>query len=258
MPEKNEPKTSHIGVPLRRAGQHLDQQLRRLLASRMLFFCLVTGAMAGFALTEWAHSILHQPSVPYLATLLALVTALAGGIVLNAALNRSDQLELGSRGEKVVADALEPLRALGYAVFHDIPGNGFNLDHVLVGPGGVFVIETKARSKRGNETITYRRDEILVNGMQPDRDPLVQVKASRNWLAGVIKESCALEPPMRGVVLFPGWFIEGSSSGREVWVLNEKILPRFIEQEDAVLSEGDVARIASMLASRSRGGTGGN
>ena len=36
---------------------------------------------------------------------------------------------------------------LGYRVFDDVPGEGsggkFNIDHVLIGPGGVFSIETK-------------------------------------------------------------------------------------------------------------------
>jgi Nuclease-related domain len=165
---------------------------------------------------------------------------------------RADALELGSRGEKVVADALEPLRAYGYVVFHDVQGDGFNIDHVLVGPGGVFVIETKARSKRGNATVTYRADEILVDGRRLDPDPLNQVMGLRRWLADLIKETCALTPRMRAVVLFPGWFIEGSSSGREVWVLTERVLPRFIEKEDPVLPEGDIARISSMLAARNR------
>ena len=32
-------------------------------------------------------------------------------------------------------------------VYHDIPGNNFNIDHVVVGPNGVFAVETEGRSK---------------------------------------------------------------------------------------------------------------
>lgn len=36
-----------------------------------------------------------------------------------------------------------------YQVFHDIPGSGkWNIDHVAVGPAGVFAIETKYRTKK--------------------------------------------------------------------------------------------------------------
>src|SRR5436190_1851904 len=40
----------------------------------------------------------------------------------------------------------------GYVVFHDLPAERgkrkWNVDHVVVGPGGVFVLETKARPRR--------------------------------------------------------------------------------------------------------------
>ena len=43
-------------------------------------------------------------------------------------------LVLGERGELVVAEQLEELRADGFRCFHDIVQNGFNIDHVVVGP----------------------------------------------------------------------------------------------------------------------------
>jgi Nuclease-related domain len=58
----------------------------------------------------------------------------------------------GLAGEQAVAEQLQPLFASGYRVFHDIPcENGsakWNIDHVAVGAGGVFAIETKYRTKR--------------------------------------------------------------------------------------------------------------
>ena len=59
----------------------------------------------------------------------------------------------GERGERHVADVLEELRSNGYRPIHDIVGDGFNVDHVLVGPGGVFAIETKFRSGKGEITV---------------------------------------------------------------------------------------------------------
>jgi hypothetical protein len=57
----------------------------------------------------------------------------------------------GMRGEQAVAEALtdRSLAAAGYVAFHDLPGDGkWNIDHVVVGPAGVFVLETKARPRR--------------------------------------------------------------------------------------------------------------
>lgn len=58
---------------------------------------------------------------------------------------------LGYLGERAVAEELEPLTREGYHVFHDVPvekvEGSFNLDHVVVGPTGLFAIETKTRRK---------------------------------------------------------------------------------------------------------------
>ena len=62
---------------------------------------------------------------------------------------------LGFDGERYVAAELAPLIAKGFRVFHDFqvdfhPGGEatrYNIDHIAVGPTGVFVIETKARRK---------------------------------------------------------------------------------------------------------------
>ena len=50
----------------------------------------------------------------------------------------------GRNGEAVVGDALEGLRWERYIVLHDVPfaGEG-NIDHLVSGPNGVFLVETK-------------------------------------------------------------------------------------------------------------------
>ncbi|HEX9145591.1 MAG TPA: nuclease-related domain-containing protein, partial [Candidatus Binatia bacterium] len=50
-------------------------------------------------------------------------------------------LRLGRNGERDVGQKLEPLRKHGYQVFHDIIGDGFNIDHVLIGPAGIFTVQ---------------------------------------------------------------------------------------------------------------------
>src|SRR3954452_1114585 len=62
-------------------------------------------------------------------------------------LRSAEAFERGAEGEEATADILGALSAEGWRVFHDVrwPGRAqANIDHVLVGPGGVFVIDTKA------------------------------------------------------------------------------------------------------------------
>ncbi len=51
----------------------------------------------------------------------------------------------GAAGERHVARLLEPLVQQGWGVNHDlrVPGSKANIDHVVVGPPGVFVIDAK-------------------------------------------------------------------------------------------------------------------
>jgi hypothetical protein len=51
----------------------------------------------------------------------------------------------GAAGERRTARLLAPLERRGWAVLHDlaIPGAKANIDHLVIGPGGVVVIDTK-------------------------------------------------------------------------------------------------------------------
>ena len=51
----------------------------------------------------------------------------------------------GAAGERRTARLLDPLERHGWAVLHDLalPGSRANLDHLVIGPGGVFVIDSK-------------------------------------------------------------------------------------------------------------------
>jgi Nuclease-related domain len=51
----------------------------------------------------------------------------------------------GAVGERRTARLLRPLERQGWAVLHDlaVPGSRANIDHLMIGPGGVFVIDSK-------------------------------------------------------------------------------------------------------------------
>jgi hypothetical protein len=252
MRDRAKSTTSHIGSPLRRAGQELEEHFAGRLMDRAVLYMLVIVVPAGLALLEWLHASLKLKPAPFPATVIAVIGIVIGMTGLIRTLGAAHIVNLGIRGERVVADALERLRSAGYEVFHDVQGEGFNVDHVLVGPGGVFVVETKARSKRRGAVVTYQRDKVLVDGFAPDRDPIEQVRDASVWVGKLIRSECDLDPPIRPVVVFPGWYIEGSSSGRHVWVLSEKGLRGFVANEPPCLGPDDAARIARMLSARNR------
>lgn len=133
----------------------------------------------------------------------------------------------------------------------DIPGEGFNVDHVLIAPQGVFVIETKTFGKpqRANATVSFDGHRVLVDGLEPDRNPVVQARALRDWVRDLLYDTSGIRYPVRGVVLIPGWFVNGPKTRgpNDVWVLNPKGLPPFIEHERVQIADADVALAYSRL-----------
>src|SRR5690606_5046380 len=99
---------------------------------------------------------------------------------------------LGFFGERYVAEWLEPLKADGWFIFHDIPCLGaagkFNLDHVAVGPGGIWLIETKTRRK-GKARPGLKEHEVTFDGARiiwpwwDDTDSLKQASDNARWLS---------------------------------------------------------------------------
>lgn len=155
-------------------------------------------------------------------------------------------------GERVVADHLTPLTADGFAVFHDVPclggGGSFNLDHVVVGRGGVGVVETKTYRKRAG--LNGEAHKVSYDGQKlvwPDgtsTQELDQVTQAADWLRKELKKHLNLEVPVRAALTMPGWFVNGGPPQAPVLVENTKRLPRYIrerfqgnltrEQEDLV------------------------
>jgi Nuclease-related domain len=85
----------------------------------------------------------------------------------------------GAAGELVTAAMLERLPRRRWVVLHDLtlPGSRANVDHLVIGPTGVWVVDTKAYRAR----ITVRRRQVLVAGVP------VRTEAVR-WEAEVVSE----------------------------------------------------------------------
>ena len=182
----------------------------------------------------------------------ALIAVLYAAYRFKRAIPRLRNLRQALEGERAVGQFLERLREQGFHVFHDVVGTGFNVDHVLVGPAGVFTIETKTWSKpiSGNAQLAFDGETIRAGGFEPDRDPVVQAKAQASWLRALLLESTGKKVDVRPVIVFPGWFVVNSvGSLRDIWVLEPKALPTFLNNEPSRMTPEDV-KLASFHLSR--------
>lgn len=248
----NEKRSPLKDKPLRNPGQSLDRQRFDLAYDKILtpfLLALLLTVMAGL---EWWSYFNPGPPKPFLYSVFALGAIGYALFQAKRVWPKLRALRQAEEGEKAVGQYLERLREQGYQVFHDVLGDGFNVDHVLVGPAGVFSVETKTFSKpaRGEAKIVFDGEHIVVDGFEPDRNPVVQARAQAGWLRDLLAASTGRRFAVRPVVLFPGWFIEQQgASTRELWVLNPKAFPEFLKRESAALAQEDV-QLASFHLSR--------
>jgi hypothetical protein len=242
-------------APLRYAGQSVEEEIQKMLNDKVAEHAAVMGMLALLALWEWYHWYFNPKPHPIVMTIFSLTGTAYFYVKVIGYRKQIRLLRQARDGEKAVGQYLEGLREIGHKIFHDVLGEGFNVDHVIVGPVGVYSVETKTISKpeKGTPQVVYDGESITVDGFKPDRDPIVQAKAQASWLHRLIEESTGRDVKVRPVVLYPGWFINRQPRGAEVWVLEPKALPKFLEHERTALTAEDVKLIAYHLSRYVRG-----
>lgn len=237
--------------PLRNPGQSLERLRDDLLFDKVLTPALLALMMMVFASMEWWYYFNPRTRNPYAATIGAVAVLAYAIFRIWRTWPELMQLRQGIEGEKAVGQFLERLRENGYQVFHDLMGDDFNVDHVIIGPAGVFTIETKTISKpmRGDVKILFDGETIQINGRTMERNPVRQAKAQAGWLKKILQEGTGHEYKVRPVVVFPGWYIERKSgSSSEVWVLEPKALPKFLENAPEILTGEEIGMVSGNLS----------
>lgn len=163
-------------------------------------------------------------------------------------------LHLGAQGERAVADVLNDLAGSGYRAVHDLQFDNFNVDHVLVGPSGIYVIETKTRSKANVRRNTVRFDGARVqfnDGPWTD-DHVRQTKRQAQAIEELLRRYMAKASNVRPVLLYPGWWVEGPDQKAAIWVTNHDRFAGFVRKERNRLTNVEVRQIFESLATHQR------
>jgi hypothetical protein len=117
-------------LTLRNGGDFADRQIRQYFTVALL--CL---GVAGTVIS--ANHYVNLPALGFIITALAI-------LFFKISFRRWSNWFIGKRGEEAVSQALKALSD-DYALLNDltIPDSRGNVDHLLIGPNGIFVIETK-------------------------------------------------------------------------------------------------------------------
>ena len=187
--------------------------------------------------------------------------------------NRKDRL--GYECELVVGQELNLLMLDGWEVFHDVvlEGKKFNIDHIVVGTGGVFAVETKGKSKprlNGQKEywVTYKDNVLHSPPKRPDYWSTKQAKRqsdkAKYWLNKATKQAkrqsesvhewlsraTRQEVPVHPVLVLPGWYIDRERSKTppllSVLSLGE-LRGHFRKQQNQVLSTEQVKQVVKQI-----------
>lgn len=138
---------------LRSPGQTIHHHLlNETLDLNANIWSLVLITLFGAVLTPFSRRLVYF-TIP-----IWIILALFILLRIKSQYRRIQDMRLGPDGELATAEELNQLMHYGYYVFHDFPGDHFNIDHVVIGPAGVFAVETKTRSKpvgKGKQGLKY-------------------------------------------------------------------------------------------------------
>jgi hypothetical protein len=200
------------GESLRARIEDVQWDIASFLAAGMLPLPTVLGLF--FAIWVAGGGAPTATMAVFLA-LLALVAQSWLGWKLWKHLGRLRDLRLGHEAELAIGQELAELGRAGFRVFHDFPAHEgkFNIDHVLVGPSGVFLVETKGRSKPGRKATTDTPWEVKYDGKVlqfpgwVETEPLLQAQRNADWLQKWLSSAVGQALSVQPVVALPGWFV---------------------------------------------------
>ena len=247
---------------LRGAGHSLSEEVEKRMEKLLLAF----GGLAFLPLFLFlpsgdnASRILWFGLNPWIWLCIFLAVGFVCSLVLSSMANKLANYYLGLKGERWVGDMLNWMLKDGFEVFHDFPiepdGKTGNIDHIIVGPNGVFAIETKTyrKPKAGVDGKNY---EVKFDGKQlrfPHRTTkkgIGQATHNARLLSKHLSASLDTSIEVFPILALPGWFVE-STSRDPLLVLNPKNIRSAVLKKTPTIDDSLKRKISYQLELRCR------
>jgi hypothetical protein len=144
-------------------------------------------------------------------------------------------------------------------VFHDIPAENFNIDHLVVGPNGVIVVETKGRSKKlgtardnkADYNVEYKNGRLKFPGWE-ETEPIEQAERNAKWVSTWLTGATGFNVSAKGVVVLPGWYVHAKSTNKIPVLAIGAIANYFSKLSIQALSEQQINQIVYQADQKTR------
>jgi hypothetical protein len=190
---------------------------------------------------------------------IAVVVSVWSAYRLWKVINLRRRIRLGFEGERHVGEALNQLMLVGYRVFHDFlitdkPRSIRNIDHIVIGPNGVFAVETKTRRKMKGED--GAKITVLDNALQypwgRDHCDLVQAEKDAEWLATWLSKMSDQRVRVGSILVLPGWFVDRRSKPAVTVLSGSEVAGNVPKLNGRATSDTEIRRIAAIIEDRNR------
>lgn len=170
------------------------------------------------------------------------VSLLWVGISFYKGARRIESFYKGARGEEKVAGIIRSF-SRDYHVFNDFVANGWHVDHVVVGPTGVYAVETKNWKGR----VTEEDGHILVDGHLPSRPPLAQVIKEAQCVKSTLAKAGWTGDVTPILAFASDTFTARIAEIGGVVVINSCELKRSFDSGRVVLSAAEIERLVGLM-----------
>jgi hypothetical protein len=155
----------------------------------------------------------------------------------------------GAEGERATARELGPLRREGWYFAHDIDTGRGNRDHIAVGPGGVYLLD----SKKLGGSVTVEGDIVRVERIDDPRDSYelsklaAALRGEARRLNREIAEATGVRTWVSAVVVFWSRFEADVIEGDRIFYVHGEALAAWLRERPRRQPDAVTARIADHL-----------
>ena len=200
-------------------------------------------------LVEWAQRIGGENPDPRFWTVLSLIITAYGGFQVFRLRPGWRRSYFDKRTERRVVELLNRIEAKGFVIYRDLVKNDSKIDHLIVGPSGVYAVEMKTWKPFGSRTIDCGPgDELLIGGRITDSRPFQQARDAARVVGLHLQKYFHQDYPLKPLVVLTGnWRINGRETNIEVPIMTGNELEGYLEQQQPELTAEQIAEICSHL-----------
>lgn len=160
--------------------------------------------------------------------------------------------QLGEWGEKATAKALKPLLRNGWEVLHDLQHDYGNIDHVVVGPSGIYLLDSKwvvGQAEVTEDGLRVRRWEDNENTYIHHENLGSRMRRAAADLHDRVQGKSRINHFVQAVVVVHGGFAGPPQQVNSVTYLSGDQLEAYLRGQQPALTSDRAQQIAAVIFS---------